>query len=341
MTVDAPRPTAMSRRERLRYRGFRAVLRMRPVGRPADRRAAGRSPDFLIVGGQRCGTTSLYRYLVAAPAVLFAAPDQGRALVRRGVPPARRPGTARTSRSTVRRRGPRPDRRSGRRRRGLPLLPVPPGVPARIAEHLPDVKAHRHPARPGRPGLVRTTTTSTRRGYETLAVRGRPRRRAGPPGRRRRAPGRRAGPAPLAPAPRLRGPRPLRRAARAAVDPRRPGPTASCCTPRTSSATRRHGDARVHDFLGLPRHATPTDRALEPPVEPRAARSPPAPPGRTQFAASDAGWPSTSRRRRRGPDDDGHDGHSTSSRATTPRRWAATGCLTWSASSASASWTSR
>jgi Sulfotransferase domain len=36
-----------------------------------------RLPDFLIIGGQRCGTTSVYRYLVAHPQVEGAYPSKG------------------------------------------------------------------------------------------------------------------------------------------------------------------------------------------------------------------------------------------------------------------------
>ncbi len=42
------------------------------VRRWAARRGWGRLPDFLIVGGQRCGTTSLYHYLRGHPQVLPA-----------------------------------------------------------------------------------------------------------------------------------------------------------------------------------------------------------------------------------------------------------------------------
>ena len=34
-------------------------------------------PDFLIIGAQRCGTTSLYRYLDQHPQVIGAAPSKG------------------------------------------------------------------------------------------------------------------------------------------------------------------------------------------------------------------------------------------------------------------------
>src|SRR5919202_433479 len=40
--------------------------------------AGGRPlPDFLIIGAQRCGTTSLYRYLAQHPQVIGAAPSKG------------------------------------------------------------------------------------------------------------------------------------------------------------------------------------------------------------------------------------------------------------------------
>jgi Sulfotransferase domain len=52
--------------------GLEAVLMPRRL--TAGRR---RLPDFLIIGGQRCGTTSLYRYLLAHPGVQGAYPSKG------------------------------------------------------------------------------------------------------------------------------------------------------------------------------------------------------------------------------------------------------------------------
>lgn len=49
-------------------RGVRAVAAAPPVAWPLDHRRA--APDYLIVGAQRCGTTSLHRYLVEHPAVV-------------------------------------------------------------------------------------------------------------------------------------------------------------------------------------------------------------------------------------------------------------------------------
>ena len=47
----------------------RAVRAGRAWGRAALPGPIGRLPEFLIIGGQRCGTTSLYRYLAAHPSV--------------------------------------------------------------------------------------------------------------------------------------------------------------------------------------------------------------------------------------------------------------------------------
>jgi len=47
----------------------RTVRSTRAWGRAALPGQPGRLPDFLIIGGQRCGTTSLYRYLAAHPQV--------------------------------------------------------------------------------------------------------------------------------------------------------------------------------------------------------------------------------------------------------------------------------
>ena len=61
---NLPRPVAAL--------GLEAMLLPRRL--TAGRR---RLPDFLIIGGQRCGTTSLYRYLVAHPGVVGAYPSKG------------------------------------------------------------------------------------------------------------------------------------------------------------------------------------------------------------------------------------------------------------------------
>ena len=53
--------------------GREALLRL-PRRITASRR---RLPDFLIIGGQRCGTTSLYRYLITHPAVVGPHPGKG------------------------------------------------------------------------------------------------------------------------------------------------------------------------------------------------------------------------------------------------------------------------
>ncbi|WP_329108878.1 sulfotransferase domain-containing protein [Micromonospora sp. NBC_01699] len=51
--------------DRLR-RGVRAARAWGRASRPGP---AGPLPDFLVIGGQRCGTTSLYHYLAAHPSV--------------------------------------------------------------------------------------------------------------------------------------------------------------------------------------------------------------------------------------------------------------------------------
>jgi hypothetical protein len=50
----------------------RAVRAGRAYGRAALPIRLGRLPEFLIIGGQRCGTTSLYRYLAGHPSVRAA-----------------------------------------------------------------------------------------------------------------------------------------------------------------------------------------------------------------------------------------------------------------------------
>ncbi|RKR91219.1 sulfotransferase domain-containing protein [Micromonospora pisi] len=50
-------------------RGVRAARAWGRAGRPGP---AGPLPDFLVIGGQRCGTTSLYHYLAAHPGVRVA-----------------------------------------------------------------------------------------------------------------------------------------------------------------------------------------------------------------------------------------------------------------------------
>lgn len=47
----------------------RAVRSSRAYGRAVLPLPLGRLPEFLVIGGQRCGTTSLYRYLAAHPSV--------------------------------------------------------------------------------------------------------------------------------------------------------------------------------------------------------------------------------------------------------------------------------
>ena len=140
MSVETAPPTARwSRRKRLRYTGFRAVLRMRQwAARPtASRRSL---PDFLIVGAQRCGTTSVYRYLIQHPSVLFPNLTKGthwfdeeyqrsEAWYRSNFPldKVRHARELETGGPVV----------VGE---GCPYYMFHPAVPARIAQHLPEAK---------------------------------------------------------------------------------------------------------------------------------------------------------------------------------------------------------
>jgi len=53
--------------------GLRSVIRRLPRRRSTDGHGRGRGalPDFLIIGGQKCGTSSLFRYLGLSPAVVL------------------------------------------------------------------------------------------------------------------------------------------------------------------------------------------------------------------------------------------------------------------------------
>jgi hypothetical protein len=58
---------------RSRRPGLRSVTRRLPRRRRADGHPSGRGtlPDFLIIGGQKCGTSSLFRYLGLSPYVVL------------------------------------------------------------------------------------------------------------------------------------------------------------------------------------------------------------------------------------------------------------------------------
>jgi hypothetical protein len=140
MLVDSTAGQArMSRREHLRWRAFRAALRLRQWSAlpTASRRVL---PDFLVVGGQRCGTTSLYRYLDQHPSVMFPRLTKGthwfdeeyqrsERWYRSNFPldSARRELVEQTGGPVV----------VGE---ACPYYMFHPAVPGRIAEHLPDVK---------------------------------------------------------------------------------------------------------------------------------------------------------------------------------------------------------
>ena len=107
----------------------RAVRAGRAWGRAAIPGGPGRLPEFLIIGGQRCGTTSLYRYLAAHPSVRPATGKELQFLSlhhRRGTRwyrghfPVRPPGTLSFEAS--------------------PYYLFDPAVPARAAALLPEAK---------------------------------------------------------------------------------------------------------------------------------------------------------------------------------------------------------
>jgi hypothetical protein len=107
----------------------RAVRAGRAYGRAALPLPLGRLPEFLIIGGQRCGTTSLYRYLAGHPSVRtatgkelqFLSLHHGRGLRwYRGHFPVRPPGVLSFEAS--------------------PYYLFDPDVPARAAALLPDAR---------------------------------------------------------------------------------------------------------------------------------------------------------------------------------------------------------
>lgn len=107
----------------------RAVRAGRAWGRAAVPGGPGRLPEFLIIGGQRCGTTSLYHHLAAHPDVRPATGKELQFLSlhhRRGLRwyrghfPVRPPGTLSFEAS--------------------PYYLFDPDVPARAAALLPDTK---------------------------------------------------------------------------------------------------------------------------------------------------------------------------------------------------------
>ena len=238
-----------------------------PVGRPADRFTAARArlPHRRRPALRHDVALPVPR---AAPVGAVPPPDEGHALVGRGVPPVRglvplelpagegappaRAGDGRPRSSSARRA-----RTTCSTRR----------CPARIAQHLPDVKVIAILRDP----VARAWSAyhhEYRRGYETLGFEEALDAEPASAGRRRAGARRRPDPAPLAPAPRLRRTRPLRRAARADVGPRRPRPLPRAVhrRPRARPGRRDAAGARL-----------PRDPAPDPPPRPGAgtARTPP------------------------------------------------------------------
>ncbi len=150
----------------------------RTIGRVSARHRM--TPAFLIAGGQRCGTTSLYRALAQHPAILKAVLHKGRALLRHRLRPRPWAGTCahfplpRTARTVEERTGvPAVTVESS------PVLHVPPAGrradrrrPARGELIVPA-------ARPGGAGLLGSTPTRWPAATRPSAIR----EGAGPGGR--------------------------------------------------------------------------------------------------------------------------------------------------------------
>lgn len=125
--------------EAQRYRAFQVILRAAQIGaRPTARWRA--LPDFLIVGAQRAGTTSLYRLLADHPAVRF--PRLTKGVHWFDVEYHRRPGWYRSNfplRATV-------DRQATAAGEPVvvgeaaPYYAFHPFAPGRIAEQVPEAK---------------------------------------------------------------------------------------------------------------------------------------------------------------------------------------------------------
>ena len=108
-------------------------------------------PDFLIVGAQRAGTTSLYNYLAQHP-------DVGRVRLGKGVHYFDTNPTA--SMGWYRSHFPLDPAKIPLKRKpasvgeGAPYYMFHPMAPERIDAVLPERQAHRHPARPHRAGAL-------------------------------------------------------------------------------------------------------------------------------------------------------------------------------------------
>ena len=222
-----------------------------PVERPADRLA----PITPRLPHRRCAALRHHVGLPvphAAPVGALPEPDQGHALVRRGVPALRGlvPVELPARQGPSRRGGSRPAVRSSSARAARTTCSIR-RCPARIAQHLPEVKliaVLRDPvARAWSAVQPRVPAVS-----RVALVRSRPGRRRGPPRRRRRGPAEWAdiGTSPTSTTRTSRGV--ATRSSSSGSGPTSTATAAWCCTPRTSSATRRRVMQRVHDFLGHP-----------------------------------------------------------------------------------------
>ena len=123
--MPAARDGALRRRERTRLR--RAYTTARAYARALTPGVEGSLPDVVVIGGQRCGTTSLFRYLAAHPSVITPRSKELNALSLHydkgsdwyaGHFPRRRPGQVAMEAS--------------------PLYLADPRVPSRAARRLPE-----------------------------------------------------------------------------------------------------------------------------------------------------------------------------------------------------------
>ena len=273
--------------KRARQAAWRAGV---SLGRTVARPTAGTRPlpDYLIVGGQRCGTTSLHHYLVQHPGVLPArftkgvhwfdvAFDKPESWYRANFPTA----------VAAPRRG-RAARPSRRHRRGEPLLPVPSRGAGSGGCDDARREDHRGASATRSSGPGRTTTTSATRGFEDLDFEAALDAENEPSGGSRGGAGRAGWPPLLPPAPRIRRPRAIRGAAQSLGTPRSCRSDHWCSSRPTSKTTPQATMARVHRFLGLPEAPTATDRSSgtssRTPSSPMTLQRPPA--GRVRWRAT-------------------------------------------------------
>ena len=256
----------------LRHHGFQdATLRLGQWAAMPDRHVSFAPRLHGRRRAQRCGTTSMYRYLVEHPGIRFPRLTKGThwfdeesqrsdAWYRSNFP-------LDMARDRAARRLP-PLGGGGRSVPGLPVPPPGAGPDAGRAARCP---ADRRPARPRRPGLVGLPARVPPR-VRDAGLRGGPRGGASPPRRRRAAPR----------GPRLRhfshqhhgyvAPRAVRRPSSGDCGPSSTATAPSWCSPISSNAIPRRPCRASMRFLGLPPHPTVAGRRWNRPARPRPAR---------------------------------------------------------------------